>query len=145
MVGAAAISACLYTHALAPMVRRKEPVDVLDVSGVGKEWDQTDDIRDRLRKGASIIHEEAKQDDVSGCCYCSTLLVPILTRMSLKESKPLPPVDDLRAEIEQIYSRNKRGTTPEDQEQVVKASWKIKKLCGFVKMKCRREEVSTAT
>ena len=65
--------------------------------------------------------------------------------MSLRECRPLPPIDELRAEMEKLYTKNKRGTSPEDQEEIVKASWRVKKMLGFVKMKCRREEVSTVT
>ena len=119
--------------------------DALDVSGLAEEWDQCDDIRDRLRGGEGLIHNEAVLEDVRGCVLSSSLLVPILTRMSLKDSKPLPPITELRVEIEKLFVKNKRVSSPEQLEEVVKASWRVKKFCGFVKMKTRREEVSTVT
>lgn len=119
--------------------------DTLDVSGLADEWDQCDDIRDRLRDGQGLIDKEAVLEDVRGCVISASLLVPILTRMSLKESKPLPPITELRVEIEKVFLKNKRVQSPELVDEVVKASWRVKKFCGFVKMKTRREEVSTVT
>ena len=119
--------------------------ETLDVSGLAEEWDQCDDIRGRLRGGEGLIHAEANLEDVRGCSLNSSLLVPILTRMSLKESKPLPPITELRVEIENLFVKNKRVSSPEQLDEVVKASWRVKKFCGFVKMKTRREEVSTVT
>eukprot|EP00435_Cladocopium_sp_Y103_P008116 s1972_g2.t1 len=111
--------------------------------GVAEEWDGCEDVRARLRDGGNLIHPEALQDDVQGCCFNSSLLVPLLTRMSLKDGKPLPPIDELRGETEKTYHKNKRGMSPEDQDEIVKAAWRVKKMLGFVKMKVRREEVST--
>lgn len=61
------------------------------------------------------------------------------------ESKPVPPVNPLRDEIDKLMSKNKRGNTPEDAQDIIKASWSVRKMCGFVKMKARRKEVSTVT
>ena len=127
------------------MPPKRADVEPLDISGVADEWDGCDDVRDRLRNGQYILGSEAVQDDVQGCCSCSSLLVPILTRMSLRDGKPLPPIDELRAEMEKVYAKNKRGVSPEDQDEIVKSSWGLKKMLGFAKMKCRREEVSTVT
>ncbi len=121
------------------------PSEALDVSGLAEEWDQCDDIRTRLRDGEGLIHKDAVLEDVRGCVLSASLLVPVLTRMSLKESKPLPPITELRGEIETVFVKNKRVQSPELLEEVVKASWRVKKFCGFIKMKTRREEVSTVT
>ena len=122
-----------------------EPADTLDVTGIAEEWDQCDEVRDRLRDGQGLIHKDAVLEDVRGCVLSSGLLVPVLTRMSLKESKPLPPITELRGEIEKLFVKNKRVPSPELVDEVVKGSWRVKKFCGFVKMKARREEVSTVT
>ena len=119
--------------------------DILDIAGVADEWDQCDDIRERLRDGGDLIHPEATSEDVKGCVLVASLLTPLLTRMFLKDSRPLPPIMDLRIQIEKLYVKNKRHTTPEQLSEIVKASWRVKKFCGFVKMKTRRHEVSTVT
>lgn len=118
---------------------------MLDVSGVHQEWDAADDIRGRMRDGETLMHPECKNDDVQGCCRNSSILLPLLTRMATVEGKPLPPVDALRLEIDQLLIKNKRGNVPEETSDLIAASWRVKKLCGFVKMKARREEVSTAS
>ena len=135
-----------------PFMNRKGVVkriekEQLDVDGMCEEWDSAEDIRQRLRDGLSFIHPEATKDTVQGCCLNSSLLAPLLTRMSLAEGKLLPGVDSLRLEIDKLLTKNKRapGNAPEEIAEVVKASWRVKKLLGLVKMKARREEVSTVT
>lgn len=121
------------------------PPPTLEVDGLWQEWDQQEDIRNRLRDGETFLHPEAKGDDVSGCCLNSTVLAPILIRMSTVEGKPLPAVDPTRLEIDKLLTKNKRGNIPEEVTDVVKSSWRLKKMCGFIKMKVRRKEVSTVT
>ena len=86
----------------------KEEKVMLDVSGVHLEWDAADDIRGRMREGETLIHPEGKRDDVQGCCRNSSILIPLLTRMATVEGKPLPPVDPLRLEIDQLLIKNKK-------------------------------------
>ena len=121
------------------------PLPTLDVEGLWQEWDQSEDIRNRLREGDTFIHPEGKTDDVPGCCVNSSVLAPLLIRMSTIEGKPLPPVDPIRLEIDKLLTKNKRGNSPEEVIDVVKSSWRLKKMCGFIKMKVRRHEVSTVT
>ena len=132
---------------MARNLRKKKtqpPLEVLDVKGLCEEWDACEEIRDRLRQGHTFLHPDTK-DTVDGCCKNSAILVPILTSMAVLEFKSLPPVDPLRVEIDDLLVKNKRGNAPEQENDVVKASWRVKKLCSFVKMKTRREEVSTVT
>lgn len=124
--------------------RKTASTETLDVTGLAEEWDSTEDIRDRLRAGHHLTHTECPNGDVPSCVKNSGLLIPILTQMSVLDTRPLPPIDDLRTEIEKIFNKNKRETTAEAADDIVKASWSLKKLCGFVKMKVRRKEVSTA-
>ena len=128
-----------------PKSRSNTNLPELDCAGLAGEWDQAEDVRSRLREGDSFIHPEATRDDVQGCCRNATLLLPILTRMATIEGRSLPPIDPLREQIEELLSKNKRGGAPEEIDTVVKASWRLKKMLGFVKMKVRREEVSTVT
>ena len=86
---------------------------------------------------------DGKTEDIPACVAASLVLQPLITRMSMTEHKPLPNVDKLRDEVEKVYLVNKRGQTPEDQPDVISASWRIRKLLGFLKMKCRRGEVSS--
>lgn len=124
--------------------QKTRPEDELDCEGLAQEWDSCEDIRGRLRDGLSI-KEPDTSENVSGCAANASLLVPILTRMSLKDGRPLPPIHPLRDQLDKLMCKNKRGETPETAKEVIDTSWSLKKMCGFVKMKTRREEVSTAS
>ena len=120
--------------------------ETLDVKGLGAEWDGCEEIRSRLRDGGSLLHPESlESEDVRTCCLNAPLIIPILTRMSTLDGKSLPPVEPMREELEALFKSNKRGGSPEDSQDIIKGGWRIKKLCGFVKMKARREEVSTVS
>lgn len=87
---------------------------------------------------------ERVKKDIGTVCDNLAVLQPFITRMSLTQTRPLPAVEALRDEVETIYIRNKRGNTAEAAPDVVAISWRIRKLLGFIKMKVRREEVSSA-
>ena len=125
--------------------KTQPPLEVLDVKGLCEEWDACEEIRERLTEGHTFLHPDTVKDTVDGCCKNASILVPVLTRMAVLEFKSLPPVEPLRDEIDDLLVKNKRGNAPEAVDDVVKASWRLKKLCSFVKMKARRQEVSTAT
>ena len=84
--------------------------------------------------------------DIKACVKNKEVILPFLSRMAPLESRPLPGIDGLREEITACYAVNKRGTSNgEDIDKIASTSWRIKFLVGFVKMKARRSEVSTAT
>ena len=116
--------------------------EALDISGLHLEWDANPEIRNRLREGGPLM--EKVGEDIPSAVANVGLLQPMVTRMSLTETRPLPAVEALRDEVETIYLRNKRGSTPEDTPDVVALAWGIRKLLVFLKMKVRRREVSSA-
>ena len=116
--------------------------ETLDISGLHLEWDANPEIRNRLRDGGSLMQKIG--EDIPSAVANVGLLQPLVTRMSLTETRPLPAVEALRDEVETIYLRNKRGSTPEDTPDVVALAWGIRKLLVFLKMKVRRHEVSSA-
>ena len=118
------------------------PQAILPIDGLHLEGDGNHDIRECLRGGQELM-PEGKTEDISACVAASNVLQPLITRMSMAEHKPLPVVEKLRDEVEKVYLVNKRGQTHEDQPDVISASWRIRKLLGFLKMKCRRREVSS--
>ena len=111
------------------------------LEGLASEWDSDESVREDLRLGKPLIAEVSeKQVDIQMPSKYNRLLLPVLARMRMA-AKKLPSIDSFRSEIRAIMTKNKRDPSDED---VDKFSWLIRKNCGFVKMKCRRQEVSNA-
>ena len=115
----------------------------LDAGGVWKEWDADEEIRELLRSDKPVLPHPCSCD-ISTCVNMRGLLTPLLSRMAVHEDRRLPPIDDLRAELELLFKNNKQGVELEYLE-LSKKAMAVKKLCGFVKTKTRRREVSTVT
>ncbi|CAE7515663.1 unnamed protein product [Symbiodinium necroappetens] len=108
------------------------------LEGLASEWDSDESVREDLRLGKPLIAEVSeKQVDIQMPSKYNRLLLPVLARMRMA-AKKLPSIDSFRSEIRAIMTKNKRDPSDED---VDKFSWLIRKNCGFVKMKCRRQEV----
>ena len=115
------------------------------VNGMAQEWDTVTVVRDRILEGGPIMDPKtvAKQVDIKMCSINHELLAPLCSRIC-EADKKLPSVDDLRDELVALLTKNKRQG--EDLVVMVEDTAKhIKSLCGLVKLKCRRKEVSVAT
>lgn len=119
------------------------PKAFTDIEGVSKDWDG-DELRARLRDGGSVLTPNPASLDVSTCVKNFSLLSPILSKMALVENRPVPTIDQLKEEVETLLKLTKQGLNI-DFVDISKTAWAIRKLAGFVKMKTRRREVSTAT
>ena len=131
---------------------REDKCKLTDIEGIAKEWDSYASLRDRLRGEdgdngkkipGKILAESPCCADISTCCKHKEFLEPILTRMAQNSHRCVPGIDQLKIELQELMKLNKRVDTEWD--ELDKAAWCIRKLCGFVKMKCRRREVSAAT
>ena len=69
----------------------------------------------------------------------SNILRPVLVRMSQGSGK-LPAVEDLREQVRDLFQTSKREVEFDD---IDRESWRVRKFAGFVKLKVRKEEVST--
>ena len=128
-----------------PGGRPKQTItESIDLKNLHVEWDSIEEIRDRIRDGGDLLIP-TKGESIPAILSNSSVLQPLITRMSLTQTKPLPIVEPLRDEVEAIYIKNKRGGNTESVPDVVAASWKIRKLLTFLKMKVRRQEVSSAS
>lgn len=124
--------------------RPKQPTtENLPISNLYLDWESVNEIRDRLLDGGSLLISDKGGEDIPTCVANTAVLQPLITRMSLLQTKPLPAVDPLRDEIEAVYQKCKRGNHQDDSPDVVAICWRIRKLLGFVKMKVRRREVSS--
>ena len=128
-----------------PTGRPKQTVtEAIDLKNLHVEWDSIEEIRDRIREGGDLLIP-SKGESIPAILSNSSVLQPLITRMSLTQTKPLPIVEPLRDEVEAIFIKNKRAENRESVPDVVAASWKIRKLLTFLKMKVRRKEVSSAS
>lgn len=114
-----------------------------DIEGVHAEWDEDTELREFLRGGGRILESPSCQD-ISTCLKNASMLRPVLTRMSLREKRELPGIDQIKGEIELLLQKNKQGLECEYLD-ISKRAMILKKLLGFIKNKVRRREVSTAT
>ena len=115
---------------------------VLDIQGMHKLWDASEEVRQRLRAGLGILHEATGlsiDNNVSSLNSC--VLRPILIRMASDSNRKLPSVNDLRTELAALFETNKR-VGEEVSKHVATQPVHIRKLLSFVKAKVRRQEVS---
>ena len=105
--------------------------------GLSDEWDNIEPIREKLREGNQLVPEGTATEGIQSALSISEILKPVLARMELHSK--LPEVEPLREEIQKLYVKNKQNRPAADVEA---DGWIIRKLCSFVKMKCRRVEVS---
>ena len=112
------------------------------LKGLAEEWDATPAVRNELRSGKPLISEVSEKCvDIHMPSRYGAVLKPVLARMR-EAGKKLPPIEAFRCEVRAVLVMNKRE--PSDDE-VHKAAWHLRKNCGFIKMKCRRQEVSTVS
>lgn len=109
--------------------------------GLCEKWDEDDTIREKLRGGEPLVPEGTGTDGIRAAVSIKSTLMPLLARMAEAENK-LPEVEALREEIQKLYVKNKQCRPASDVEA---DSWTLRKLCTFVKKKCRRVEVSLDT
>ena len=139
--------------AMGPNHRNRTDQKLTDIEGISKEWDSYASLRERLRGEevgpdgktlpGRILAEFPCCADISTCCKHKEFLEPILTKMAQNTHRCVPGIDQLKIELQELMKLNKRVDT--DWDELDKAAWCIRKLAGFVKMKCRRREVSAVT
>ena len=117
--------------------------EVLDIAKIHQDWDGCVELRDRVMDGGNLL-VEPHEDNIPSSVANFLALQPFITRMSLSSTRPLPAIETLREEVECFYLKCKRGGTSADFQDVVQIAWKVRKMLGFIKMKVRRREVSSA-
>ena len=117
--------------------------EVLDIAKIHQDWDGCVELRDRVMDGGHLL-VEPHEDNIPSSVANFLALQPFITRMSLSSTRPLPAIETLREEVECFYLKCKRGGTSADFPDVVQIAWKVRKMLGFIKMKARRREVSSA-
>jgi hypothetical protein len=117
----------------------------LDLTDLAVELEREPDIREHLRKeGVTLFDKDVCSESVKSCSedVAHAVLKALCLRMASTEGMPQPPVNPLRAEIQKLYGRCGAMT---DEKAVYEDSWMVRKLCSFVKIKTRKQLVSTVT
>ena len=132
------------------VLNRKKPagrpknavVEVLPIDQLHLDWNGHEELRDRVLDGGDML-VTPQGEDIPSVVANYPALQPMVTRMSMTTSRPMPVIETLRDEVESFYLKNTRGKTLEDSPDVVAIAWKLRKMLGFIKMKVRRHEVSS--
>ena len=116
--------------------------DCCDISGMAEIWDALPQIRKRLREGHPLFGEISDRSlDIKTPSKLSFVIKPILERMA-EHGRKVPSIDALREEIKSLYTLCHIEPTAVDIEA---SAWSLRKHSGFIKMKVRKEQVSTAS
>ena len=116
-------------------------VDSLDISGTAEIWDATPEIRERLRAGHQLFGDVSDRSvDIKTPAKLDFVIRPLLVKMR-EGGKKVPSIDALRHEIKALY---KISRVEVDETHVEGSAWSLRKHCGFIKMKVRKEKPSMA-
>eukprot|EP00439_Symbiodinium_sp_Y106_P034723 s749_g4.t1 len=117
--------------------------DAVSLEGLAQEWDSSPELRELMRTGYALFIEASEKNvDKRTPIKNAEVLLPLLTRMQLA-NKALPNVDDLRSEIRAFYGMCKREY--DENDDIRRAGWLVRKNLVYMKMKCRRKEFSNVS
>ncbi|CAK9096906.1 Uncharacterized protein SCF082_LOCUS45475 [Durusdinium trenchii] len=110
-----------------PPGRPRQPKEKLEIRDVMHEWDQSDEVRDRMRNDGVLMHPKSSpSEDIPTCIKNATLLQPLLTRMGMMQTRSLPLIDELRGEVEGLFRKNKLGDQAENGSIVIESKESLK-------------------
>ena len=114
-----------------------------DCTGLAVDLEKDDVIREHLRKAGAVLCPEGLNCELIKNA-CEDPAYQVLKIVSLQtaevEGHPQPAVGPLREELERTY---KKLNVQIDEPTVVNDSWCIRKFMTFIKMKVRKQKVST--
>ena len=119
----------------------------VDLSGLAAEWDGDLEIRQRIREGGKLLHEDTNNKIlVKTASINFRVLFPVVQMMAKcpetveeGQAAPSPAVESLRAEVKALFDLNQKAV---DWEGVDKTAWAVRKFIAFLKLKIRKREVS---
>lgn len=110
-----------------------------DSNQLSEEWDACPNIRDKLRNQKPLIGLSDHDVKIPKCVANADLISPVLLQVGA--GTRLPEIEQLRECVSTLFSLNQITAT---EDVIDDASWDIRKMLRFVKMKAQRREVSTA-
>lgn len=112
--------------------------------GLAADWDQTESIRERLRRGRPLVQKHGSKplpdSSIAESSLNSDLLAPTLVRLQAANGK-LPDIAGLRECVATLFSKASRNA---EDDEIDDSAWEIQKMMRFVKRKAGRMEVSQA-
>ena len=112
-----------------------------DASGLGKEWDDIESVRSRLRSGKNLVIDvknKGQDATIAECVANSDILIPVLQRLFVSQLK-LPEITHLRKEIDDTYQKCQREVQA---DTIDDDGWDIRKMIRFCKRKANRSDPS---
>lgn len=125
----------------------KEQIGVYPLDGLAIEWDNTPQVRDRLRGGDHLLkhwdhvqkaivnsHVEKVVENLRVNAY---VLLPLFEIMRKNENKS-PCIEKLQAEVALLFTRMKITFT-KHQDRIYQDSWAIRRMCTLAKSQVFRD------
>ena len=133
------------SHFPRPMASESRQVDL---TGLAQKWDESPEIRQRLRNGGSLLHPSSKDKVlIRTAALNGPVLQPVCEMMAKLQAvmddgkiAPSPAVEALREEVQALMGMAKQDVTF---QEIDKAAWSVRKYIAFLKLKIRKREVST--
>ena len=125
------------------VVKRPAKKPKVDIRTLASEWDGLESVRTYLRDTPKqpLFHDNIKTNVRCACIlYVFEMLKAILLRSCSVASQPQPSVNPLREQIKLLYKKAKREP---DAGEIIGDSWHIRKFLALVKLKTKKELVST--
>ena len=115
-----------------------------DCTGLGAELEKDGIIREHLHQKGAVLFEDGYSESIKNACQDPVFqaLQILCLRTAVTEGHPQPPVGPLRDELELLY---KKCGAQSAESAIVNDSWCIRKFMTFIKMKVRKEMVSTVS
>lgn len=125
----------------------KEQIGVYPLDGLAIQWDNTPEVRDRLRGGDHLMkHWDSVQKAivnshvgkvVENLRVNAFVLRPLFEMMSKNEQKP-PCIEKLMDEVTTLFTRM-RITFTKHQDRIYQDSWAIRHMCTLAKAQIFRD------
>ena len=124
------------------MVRDDGKASTYDPTGLAVELEKDEVIREHLRTTGAVLFPEGTCETVLKACEdpMYQVLQIVCLQTAEVEGHPQPAVVPLREELERAYKKLKVQV---DESTIVNDSWCIRKFMTFIKMKVRKQKVST--
>ena len=113
--------------------------------GLCEDWDNTPEVRARLREGNSLLlnnpvlkSEGVVERSIHNCRFNKFVLLPALTRWSANGPEFTPSIDLLFIEVEKLFKVCKRTATVSEMHL---DAWALRRLLGLVKAQVSKTHV----